>query len=144
MLDEQVPNDSEISTIFQIIELGCMRVSSTYKSSSDLLNAPRTQSKKTCDIMRFYHQLVMAAFTKGNTRSGRTRGLLCAYYISRWISFCINNKAVCRHTPLCLVWYSGLLIHGFSERNCHEAHRLGKIALKILNESEHQNEVAGT
>eukprot|EP00956_Cyclotella_meneghiniana_P022153 scaffold41388_cov125-Cyclotella_meneghiniana.AAC.6 len=54
------------------------------------------------------------------------------------------GRAVCRHTPICLVWYSGLLVHGFSERNCTEAHRLGKIALKLLNESEDQNEVAGT
>ena len=144
MLGEKVANESEMSTISQIIELGRVRVSSTFTSSSDLLNAPRTQSKRTCDIMRFYHQLVMAAFTKGNTRTGRTRGLLCAYYLSRWVSFCINKKAVCRHTPICLVWYSGLLVHGFSEQNCREAHRLGKIALKLLTESEDQNEVAGT
>ena len=95
MLGEKVANESEMSTISQIIELGRVRVSSTFTSSSDLLNAPRTQSKRTCDIMRFYHQLVMAAFTKGNTRTGRTRGLLCAYYLSRWVSFCINKKAVC-------------------------------------------------
>lgn len=39
---------------------------------------------------------------------------------------------------------TALLVHGFIERNCIEAYRLGKVALQFLNENEDQNELPGT
>jgi predicted ATPase len=102
LLGEDVPYDTELSAITQIIELARTRIYSSFVSSSDMLNMPRTTCRQSAEIMRFYYQLALVSYTKGNTQTGRIRGLLCGYYISRWVSYCLNQKVVCKHTPLAL------------------------------------------
>lgn len=102
LLGEQVAKDTEVSSISMIVELGRTRVNSSFVSSSDMLKMPRTSCKQTGEIMRFYHQLALVSYTKGNKETGRARGLLCSYYVSRWVSYCLNKKVVCRHTPVAL------------------------------------------
>ncbi|KAL7513085.1 hypothetical protein ACHAXN_010337, partial [Cyclotella atomus] len=84
------------------------------------------------------------SYTKGDIEDRRARGLLCSYYISRWVSYCLNQKVICRHTPVALGFYSAVLVHGFGERNCREALRFGKVALQFLNENEDENELPPT
>lgn len=102
LLGEDVPDDTEVDSISLLIELGRTKINSSFISSSDMLKMPRTQCKKHIDIMRFYYQLALVSYTKGNQETGRPRGLLCCYYISRWVSYCLNEKVVCRHTPVAL------------------------------------------
>ena len=169
LLGEDVPDDTKIHTITQIVGLVQTRMSSSFESNSGkMLSSPRTECRKTKEIMRFYYQLALVSYTKGNQDTGRLRGLLCGYYISRWVSYCLNNQAVCKHTCValgfckCVIYYippylidlkpspnnlnldSTMLVHGFNESSCHEGYKVGKVALKFLQENEDQNELPGT
>jgi hypothetical protein len=69
-----------------------------------MLSMPRTTCKQSssAEIMRFYYHLALVSNTKGDIEDRRARGLLCSYYISRWVSYCLNQKVICRHTPVAL------------------------------------------
>jgi hypothetical protein len=99
-------------------------------SESSLLSMPRRESKKSLTIMRFYCQLALASYIEDR--------ILCGYYISVWVNYCLNKKEVCRYTPSALTFYSAALVYGFEHWNCVEAHRIGKIALTLLNESKYK------
>jgi predicted ATPase len=86
------------------IELARTRFNTSFISSSEMLSMPRTTCKQSssAEIMRFYYHLALVSYTKGDIEDRRARGLLCSYYISRWVSYCLNQKVICRHTPVAL------------------------------------------
>jgi predicted ATPase len=102
LLGEDVPNDTELSAMTQIIELARTRIYSSFVSSSDMLNMPRTTCRQSAEIMRFYYQLALVSYSSKATSTHSMRRLLCGYYISRWVSYCLNQKVVCKHTPVAL------------------------------------------
>eukprot|EP00804_Cyclotella_cryptica_P020612 CCRYP_003442-RB/>CCRYP_003442-RB protein AED:0.05 eAED:0.05 QI:255/1/1/1/1/1/3/704/1362 len=135
LLGEDMPYnpDTGHSALSHLVEITKTRLHCALTTNNALLNMPRTECKRTVAIMKFYSQLALVSYNKGP--------LLCGYYISRWVSFSLSKMVVCRYTPVALAFYSAVLAYGLNERNCLEAYRIGKIALTLLNESEHKMEM---
>jgi hypothetical protein len=138
LLGEDLPSTGEMSTVVQLLEIAKTRIFSAF-TSGNMFSLPHTKCKRDEDIMRFYMKLVLVSYHK----SDHEASILGAYYICRWLSFCLHRKVICRYTPVALSYYSGMLMYGFEIRNINEAHRLGNLALKCLNDSGSQAELPG-
>jgi hypothetical protein len=126
--------------IKQIMEIARTRIFTAF-TSEDMFSLPHTECKTDEDIMRLYWKLVLVSYHKSDYEAS----ILCAYYISRWLGFCLKRKVICRYTPVALAFYCGMLLaHGFETRDINESYRLGNIALRCLNESDSQAELPGT
>jgi hypothetical protein len=140
LLGEEVPITGKMSAVLQIWDMAKTRIFTAF-TSDEIFSLPHTKCKRDEDIMRFYWKLMVVSYHRGNDYYAT---ILCGYYVNRWLSFCLNRKAICRYTPVSLVFYSALILSVFDTRNINEAHRLGNVALRCLHDSGSQAELPGT
>jgi hypothetical protein len=140
LLGEEVPLSGELSTVLQIWDMAKTRIFTAF-TSDDIFHLPETKCKRDVDIMRFFWKLMLVSYHRGDDYYTT---ILCSYYVNRWVSFCLEKKAICRYTPVALVYYSAMILCVFDTRNINEAHRLGNIAMRCLHESDSQDELSGT
>lgn len=104
MLGEDLPYNTGYPGIMQFFGVISTRLNTSQTSSSSILRMPRTEDKRTMFIMRFYYQLVLVTYTKSNNQPNKFRGILCGYYVSRWVSYILSKRIVCRYTPVALAF----------------------------------------